>query len=180
MNGESGVEVFLTAADLRAWREEQAALLVLIKAKQEELALISRRIELAEQLLALIKNPPDLKFDSVTSISNAMDNNGTPQYPTGAELVRSAIEIVLKYSQRYKKTDYIRRQVRTDPRVRALLDANPNQLYSVMHRMVKAGKLTRTGRGYRLPEPSVDGGVGISHLSDPVSSCASAESHPQL
>lgn len=156
----------LTVGTVRAWEARLAELGDSIRAQQEEVATLTRKIEAAKVLMeALHMSDAESAFDP--SELRAQDDTAAPE-----ESISHAVLAAVSAMKGAPKAAAIRAWINThNPAVGAKLEESPAYLYTTLMRHVRGGRLAKRGKGYRLPQSSPKGETG--GVAPPVDSIAS-------
>jgi hypothetical protein len=125
-------------AQVREWELEKEVIEDRIKTDQEKLAVVQRKLDAANTLIRLMgfdqsegsepepPEPPDAASitAAVLSAINSHQNGATPQE------IRGALE---------------------NSQFRSQILANPNYLYTVIHRLAQRGRIMKRGNGSYVP-----------------------------
>lgn len=179
MADESDAAVaILTMADIRRWFRDKAALEKDIKTRQEQLAVIDRKIEAATVLA------PDAVKGAIGSyvVTESMlamdDSGGFREAVSRNRLTDDLIELVNR-SERFLAPADIRAALE-EGGYREQLRKNPNYLYTVINRAVKTNRIGRYGAAYgpvakRVPSEGEPGSGQPRLDSNPLESMEAAE-----
>lgn len=148
----------LTLKTLRDWQSRQAQLVESIRAQQDEVATLTRKIDAAKNLLETLSVGEGEETRAIG------ENPAVPAAPDSALADESMSHAVLAAVGAMKgapKAAAIKKYIMMhNPAVGAKLDANPAYLYTALMRHVRAGRLVKRSKVYRLPNRSPKGETG--------------------
>ena len=147
----------LTLAHVRGWEVRVTELAALIRAHTEEMNSLARKIEAAKVFMDPMASGEDGAEDETVLASSA----NTPAMEIAEESISQGVLAAVGAMSGSPKPSLIRKWIAThNPEVAVKLDASPAYLYTTLMRHVRAGRLAKRGKGYRLPPVSPKGGTG--------------------
>lgn len=151
MSGKNGI--ILTESQVATWLQDKAKAIATIKAAQETLASINRKIEAAE----IITGAPIVATVPATSADQAPDRDDDGDADSAANLLCAD----MRASGASLKVGQIRIRLMALGFADKIAD-KPNYVYGLAHRLTKTGKLIKRGSKYRAsPIPSSQEETGV-------------------
>ena len=145
----------LTLKTLRDWQSRQAQLVESIRAQQEEVAALTRKIDAAKNLLET------LSVDEGEEARDAKESPSltfAPDTSPADESISHAVLAAVGAMKAAPKAAAIKKWIMMhNPAVGTKLDASPAYLYTALMRHVRAGRLVKRSKVYRLPNRSPKG-----------------------
>ena len=146
----------LTLAQVHGWEFRVAELAGLIHAYTEEMNALARKIEAAKVFMDPIQVDDGAEDEAVLASSA-----NTPAMEIAEESISQGVLAAVGAMSGSPKPSVIRKWIAThNPEVAAKLDASPAYLYTTLMLHVRAGRLAKRGKGYRLPTSSPQKGTG--------------------
>ena len=147
----------LTMAQVREWQARSAEIAVAMRAMNEEMAGLARKLEAAKILIGEL---PEMEIAVSTELPPAERGETEPDQTHAESLSDAALDAVAALGN-VPRPDAIKKWiVESRPAHRERLASSPNYFYTVLIRHVQKGRLIREGNGYRLPTSSPQGEAG--------------------
>jgi hypothetical protein len=139
----------LTLSQVRDWEARRAELRSLLARNTEELELLTLKIDAAKNLIDLL--PVDMARSLTEELTESAENS-TPN-SKGDNSVSHVVLSAVIAQKGSAKANVIREWISEHhPSVSEKLVANPAYLYTSLMRHVKAGRLAKRGKSYRVPK----------------------------
>lgn len=147
----------LTLAQVHDWESRVIEIDESIRAQTEERAILFRKIEAAKVFMEFLPPNDDVIIDE----EKIGPSPGAPAVEGAEESISGAVLAAMSSMKGAPKAATIRRWIKeNNAEVGARLDASPAYLYTALMRHVRAGRLAKRGKGYRLPAVSPKGETG--------------------
>jgi hypothetical protein len=150
----------LTLSQVREWELRKAEIQASIAAQTEEMATLSRKIDAARALMEALSVGEGWSDLPPTLGDGPSQEEAEPQAAPDesiSNIVLTAVGAVKAPAKAPAVKNWI---VAHHPAVGAKLEANPAYLYTTLTRHVRAGRLTKRGKGYRVVQSSPKGETG--------------------
>jgi len=155
----------LTVGIVRDWEARLAELIDSIRAQQEEVIALNRKIDAAKVLMEAL--PP-----SAAEAIIAMPDEKPAEVEIAEASISQAVLAAVGAMKGAPKAAAIRKWISIhNPAVAAKLEASPAYLYTSLMRHVRGGRLAKRSKGYRLHNSSPKGEAG--GVTPPADSIAS-------
>jgi hypothetical protein len=156
----------LTFAQMRDWQARADRLAEDIRVKTAELVALTRTVDAAKAYIASLPNDEQISFengDADAAPDMPPDKHDDHDATPGAaeESISGCILAAVAAIGGAPKPTVIRRWIaKNSPAADLKLTAQPAYIYTVLMRHVRAGRLAKRGKGYRLPTSSPKGEAG--------------------
>jgi hypothetical protein len=147
----------LTLAQVNEWEARCVVLADSIRVQTEEMNNLARKIERAKAYMELLAAEDEADAEE-TKLASSVE---VPLMEAAEESISGAVLAAVGAMPGSPKPSVIRKWIGThNPEVAAKLDASPAYLYTTLMRHVRAGRLAKRGKGYRLPTSPLKKGTG--------------------